>query len=168
MKKRVMVLLALFAFIYALPGCSGNKDVPAERSSQMQQPQTVEAEETQLEAAGDVVEIKEKMFITQINDIYLNADEYLNKKIKLEGFYSVYEVEGKAVHSVIRNGPGCCGNDGVAGFEFVWDGEYPQENAWLRVVGTLEIKEEEGMEYMYLDAMEVEVLEERGAEFVEN
>ncbi len=167
MKKRFIILFILFAGIYIMSGCSGNKAVPVEQSSEAAGTQAA-AEDVLPAADGDIVEIREKMFITQINDVYLNPEDYADKKIKLEGFYSVYQVDGKSIHSVIRNGPGCCGNDGVAGFEFVWDGEYPQKNDWLRVVGTLATKEENGMEYVYLNAVEVEVLKERGAEFVEN
>lgn len=176
MKKKVIVLLAFFICIYIITGCTGsavpenvnNEAASVEQSSQEQEAPADVEEAAQSDPETDVVEIKEKMFITQINDIYLNPDEYKDKKIKLEGFHSVVEMDGETVHGVIRNGPGCCGNDGVAGFEFVWDGEYPKENDWLRVVGTLEIVEEDGIEYMYLKASEVEVLEKRGAEFVAN
>ncbi|KUO72494.1 MAG: hypothetical protein APF77_11960 [Clostridia bacterium BRH_c25] len=165
MRKKIKVILIFFISISVMFGCAGKNDgVPAE--SAIREQNAPAAVEEALEE--EIVEIKEKMFITQINDIYLNPDDYMGKKIKLEGFHTIVEVDGETVHGVIRNGPGCCGNDGVAGFEFVWDGEYPKDNDWLSVTGYLEIVNEDGIDYMHLNATELEVLAERGTEFVVN
>ena len=117
-----------------------------------------------------VVEITEKMFIAQCNDVYLNPDDYQGKAIRLEGLYSSQvDLEGnKAYHYVMRYGPGCCGYDGSAGFEFLYDGEMPQLNDWIEVVGTVEKMTENDMEYIVLRASKVTVLDVRGAEFVSN
>ena len=60
------------------------------------------------------LEISEKMFITQINDIYFNFDDYKDKTITVEGMYTLfYSPDGKESAPVVyRKGPGCCGNDG--------------------------------------------------------
>ncbi|MDR0451845.1 MAG: hypothetical protein LBH15_02245, partial [Treponema sp.] len=74
-------------------------------------------------ASGDIVEIKEKMFIAQTNDVYLNPEDYMGKTIKLEGLFKTetgYD-EQAAYCFVLRYGPGCCGFDGNAGFEVAWD-----------------------------------------------
>jgi zinc transport system permease protein len=123
---------------------------------------------------GPVVEIKEKMFISQTNDVYLNAEDYLGRIIKLEGLFKreQYLEEGAAYCFVLRYGPGCCGNDGNAGFEVAWDTpeggepEYPAEDEWVEAVGTLKNYEEDGYPYLYLSLSSLRVLEERGAEFV--
>jgi hypothetical protein len=79
------------------------------------------------------VEIREKMFIGQVNDVYLNAEDYMGKTIKLEGLFKIEEgndwvPDGVAEDLkpfycyVIRYGPGgCCGFDGSVGFEIAWD-----------------------------------------------
>ena len=141
-------------------------------------------------AGGAVIEIKEKMFIAQTNDVYVNADEYLGKTIKLEGLFRslTYEDTGTTYHFVLRLGPGCCGNDGNAGFEVSWEPldvlsgmaaraqqkpplllrthAYPNEDDWVEAVGTLKAYEEDGYPYLYIDLTSLTVLEERGAEFV--
>jgi len=166
--KKIGLVLICIICIAAMSGCAGKTaaqsggSAPAGKSIREQSTPAAGEEDSE----EDIVEIKEKMFIAQINDIYLNPDDYKGKKIRLEGFHDIVEADGETVHGVIRNGPGCCGNDGVAGFEFVWDGEYPKENEWLRVTGYIEIINEDGYDYLYLKATEVEVLEERGAEFV--
>jgi hypothetical protein len=73
---------------------------------------------------------------------------------------------------VIRYGPGCCGNDGNAGFEVAWDnqdtagGAYPDLDAWVEASGVLRTYEEDGYPYLYLALSSLNVLDSRGAEFV--
>ena len=62
--------------------------------------------------------------------------------------------------------PGCCGDDGEAGFEVRWEGEYPEQNDWVEAVGILEAYEEEGYQYLRLALSSLTVLPTRGAEFV--
>ncbi|MDR0642783.1 MAG: metal ABC transporter permease [Treponema sp.] len=120
-----------------------------------------------------LVEIKEKMFIAQVNDIYLNADDYLGKTIKLEGLFKEEKYAGidTTYFFVIRYGPGCCGTDGNAGFEVAWDKEiqdrpYPQVDDWVAAEGKLSYYEEDGYPYLYIALSSLEALDKRGAEFV--
>jgi zinc transport system permease protein len=118
-----------------------------------------------------VIEIKEKMFIAQTNDVYLNAEDYLGKTIKLQGLFVKEKYAGIDTEYcfVIRYGPGCCGTDGNAGFEIAWDQPpeaYPSEDDWVEAVGVLDYYEEEGYPYLYLALSSLTVLDERGAEYV--
>ncbi len=118
--------------------------------------------------SGDVIEIKEKMFVAQSNDVYINADEYMGKAIKWEGmFQQMTDTANGNVHNfVIRYGPGCCGYDANAGFEVRWDGDLPEVNDWVEAVGTLGTYEENGTEYLYVQLQELNILEQRGEEYV--
>jgi uncharacterized protein YcfL len=115
-----------------------------------------------------VVEISEKLFIAQTNDIYYNPEEYLGKTVKLEGIFSAYTSPetGAVYYSVLRYGPGCCGNDGYAGFEVLWDGDYPNNDDWVEAAGVLEEYVENGFAYLRLSLTSLTVLPTRGAEFV--
>ena len=133
-------------------------------------------------AKTGVIEIKEKMFIAQTNDVYLNPEDYLGRTIKLEGIFRTdnYADLSRTFCFVIRNGPGCCGNDGSAGFEVSWPEtagvnstaplaaghRYPKPDEWVEAVGTLLYYEEEGYPYLYLALSSLEVKRPRGAEFV--
>ncbi|MDR1506830.1 MAG: metal ABC transporter permease [Treponema sp.] len=123
-------------------------------------------------ASGTVIEIKEKMFIAQTNDIYLNAEDYVGKALRLEGLFKTdsFEDLSKTYCFVIRNGPGCCGNDGSAGFEVAWpEGvrrPYPSVDDWVEAEGVLRFYEEDGYPYLYLALASLTVKQERGAEFV--
>ncbi|MCL1958580.1 MAG: hypothetical protein FWF68_03160 [Spirochaetes bacterium] len=118
----------------------------------------------------EVVEIKEKMFIAQTNDVYLNTEDYLGKTIKLEGLFKQDDAYDKSYFFVIRYGPGCCGFDANAGFEVAWINEkakaYPAVDSWVEAVGTLKTYEEDDMQYLYLDLSSLNVLKKRGAEYV--
>jgi uncharacterized membrane protein YcgQ (UPF0703/DUF1980 family) len=126
------------------------------------------------ESAAPVIEIKEKMFIAQVNEIYLNPEDYLGKAIKLEGLFKSEQYIGSAVPYcfVIRYGPGCCGNDGNAGFEVAWEIQdtdatpYPAPDEWVEAIGTLKSYDEDGYPYLYLALSQLNVLDAHGAEFV--
>ena len=131
------------------------------------------------EASGKkdgIIEITEKMFISQVNDVYLNAEDYLGKTIKLEGLFMMdyYDTRTEPYCFVIRYGPGCCGSDGNAGFEValpkLWIENrgisYPEKNAWVEAIGELKTYKENNYEYLYLDLTSLNVLNTRGAEYV--
>ncbi|MDR1971362.1 MAG: metal ABC transporter permease [Treponema sp.] len=121
---------------------------------------------------SSVVEIKEKVFIAQTNDIYLNAEDYLGKTIKLEGLFKIERYAGNDTPYcfVLRYGPGCCGADSNVGFEVAWDQDsgnsYPQVDDWVEAVGTLDYYEEEGYPYLYIALSSLNVLDQRGQEVV--
>lgn len=66
----------------------------------------------------DTIVIGEKLFLTQINDIYNNFQRYDGKTVVVEGMLGNYTEWDKSLQNavVFRNGPGCCGNDGWGGF----------------------------------------------------
>ena len=87
---------------------------------------------------NNMVEIKDNFFIEQINDIYVNPDDYMGKTIKIEGLvYSYQEAKGDICFAVIRNTPGCCGNDGIAGIDIRYSQDYPEDNIWVEVLGVV-------------------------------
>jgi hypothetical protein len=119
--------------------------------------------------SGDVIEIKEKMFIAQTNDIYLNIDDYIGKSVRYEGYFAQYQDAEtyETFNFVVRNGPGCCpGVDNTAGFEVAWDGQWPNPNDWVEVFGTLELYEDGGEQYIRVGLSSLSVMDERGAEYV--
>ena len=122
---------------------------------------------------SDVIEIKEKMFISQVNDVYLNPDDYLGKTIKLEGLFMMEYppyIGTEPYCFVLRYGPGCCGTDGNVGFEVTWKADrkisYPEVNSWVEAVGELKIYSEEFYDVLYLELSSLNVKNTRGAEFV--
>ena len=179
MKKKLALALAC-ALLLAGCGKGGEEDTSyiyaappaATGESESDAPDPANPHDVDLpEMDGDVIEIKEKLFIAQTNDIYLNGADYIGKTIRYEGIYKTTESwdDGmdEIVHYVIRYGPGCCGFDGEAGFEIRWDGEWPAEDDWVEVVGTIAEEEyESGYRLLYVQTTALTVKTERGAEYV--
>jgi zinc transport system permease protein len=151
MKKVSIVSIIAVLFLF---GCGNAKTIPIKTT-----------------AENTIIEIKEKMFIAQTNDVYLNPEDYIGKTIKLEGLFKAEQyIENAPPYCfVLRYGPGCCGSDGNAGFEVAWDKadkSYPNIDDWVEAVGVLQTYEEDGYPYLYLALSSLTVLDERGAEFV--
>lgn len=185
--KRSFIIV--FACLVSLAGCNGQRSpVPKANPGEtgaITAPDTSEASAPSLSAGqgegpathdaqlpaindSDVIEIKEKMFIAQTNDIYINPEDYLGKTIRYEGIFDsyYYEEADMTYYYVIRYGPGCCGFDANAGFEVAWSGDYPDKNDWVEVTGVLEEYEEDGNKYLRLNVSSLTVLDTRGAEYV--
>ena len=113
-----------------------------------------------------ILEINDKMFLSQVSDIYTNYKDYDGKKVKIEGIYNYFEYDEETNHIVYRNGPGCCGDDGLVGLFFNYDGEHPLYNDWIEVVGTLEIGQVNGLEDIIINVESLTVNDERGLETV--
>jgi uncharacterized membrane protein YcgQ (UPF0703/DUF1980 family) len=145
---------------------------PASIPAEFQQPVVHEIASMPPLKESDIVVIREKFFIQQCNDIYLNPDKYKGRTVKLEGMYDEFknEEKGRTERYVIRFGPGCCGNDGVAGFEFFYDGQVtPKQDDWIEVTGIVGmINGDDGEEYIVLDKSSLRVMAKRGRETVEN
>lgn len=157
MKKLVLLTAFLSCLLITACGRTSNAGEPA-----VEQEETVDS----AESSDEVLEIKEKLFIAQTNDIYLNPENYLGMRIRYEGIYDPFEYENLLYHYVIRYGPGCCGYDANAGFEVAWEGLYPEAGAWVEAEGVLEMYESEGSSFLLLKLDHLEEKAERGAEFV--
>lgn len=170
--------LALFSVII-LSSCGNDEKVLTQNTETISQNYLIETEtqttsettqeNTNLNISQDeTLIIGEKMFITQIEEIYYNFEHYKDKKIVVEGMYTLFYDENGVKNKpvVYRNAPGCCGNDGWAGFYLNYDGEYPEDNDWIKVTGTLELIQLGNFFDLCLNVEKIEVLEQRGEEFV--
>ncbi|GHV95432.1 hypothetical protein AGMMS50293_17520 [Spirochaetia bacterium] len=165
-EKRAMKKVSIVSLIviFVLLGCGNTKTVS---------PIPVKSSEE-----NTVIEIREKMFIAQTNDVYLNPEDYIGKTIKLEGLFKAEQyAENTPLYCfVLRYGPGCCGSDGNAGFEVAWNEQrstaptaaktYPNIDDWVEAVGVLKTYEEDGYPYLYLALTDLTILDQRGVEYV--
>lgn len=174
LKKRSAGAAVLAAMV--LTGCAKGPVLSTPKNAAGTRSVELSTEELAAAAAkansGTDIEIGEKMFIAQTNDIYLNTEDYLGKTIRLEGLFRTqsYTDMSKTYCFVLRNGPGCCGNDGSAGFEVAWpEGSsrpYPNEDDWVEARGKLKYYDEDGYPYLYIALDSLKIKDERGAEFV--
>ena len=116
-----------------------------------------------------MIELKEKMFVAQTNEIYTNRGDYLGKTIKYEGIFKEYEIPEADMksYSVFRYVSDCCNIDGIAGFEVKWNNEYPNSDDWVEAIGVLEeYSAADGRKYLRIELTSLKKLPTRGAEIV--
>jgi zinc transport system permease protein len=168
--QTIAVILAIAASFFAA-GCTKQKGETGKLTKDEFANMAENYRNTTSVSNNNIVEIREKMFISQVNDVYLNTDDYLGKTIKLEGIFRKEQGHEKSYCFVLRYGPGCCGTDGNVGFEVAWANEqaqsYPAIDSWVEATGVLKTYEEDGYDqYLYLDLSSLNVLSKRGAETV--
>lgn len=114
----------------------------------------------------EVLNVNEESFLTQVEEIYRNAEKFQGQLVNIQGFiYSCKNNQGDFYY-VVRKSPGCCGNDGLTGFEIIGDIDYPDDNQWVDVSGKITIDEDENGKYLYIKVDNIEEKNERGLEFV--
>ena len=118
--------------------------------------------------SSKIIEITDNFFIEQTNDVYLNTKEYIGKTIKIQGLvYNYKDTNGDICYAVVRNTPGCCGNDGLAGLDIRYDKNYPKVNTWVEVLGVVGTDTVFGEETPVLNVLSIKETE-KGKTFVTN
>ena len=109
--------------------------------------------EASAQTAKKYCSIKDRLFVQQINDIRLNPQNYKDQIIQIEGFFMEYRDQEYIVY---RNTAGCCGADGMVGFEFKYKGGKLnfKQGEWVLVEGQV-AKGKIYDKYIYLEATSV-------------
>ena len=120
------------------------------------------------------VKIPDNYFDTTINDMYLNSDNYKDKKIEVEGLYFEnlpYTFVGRYSESNLC--PNC--PNGYSFIEYQLDGKldykFTDAKEWIKVIGMLEKGNDETSnyeDYYYLKVISLEIMNEKGQETVNN
>jgi len=144
--KKILILLVLVVALLA--GCSGGGN-----------------------GDGDIVEISERFFITEMMHINRNAEEYVGRTVRYEGMFRTlhWAATGEDYYMVLRHVMDCCGDDGIIGYEIYLGDIAPlPDDAWVEVTGVLEFYEVGGgMQFLRVVATSIREMDVRGAEFVQ-
>ena len=123
----MFVILVIFVIITAMALHNTNKNAA----------QVIQDEKSSEEHVNTDVVITDSYFIQSTNDIYLNIDSYIGKTIKMEGLIYEYKDYNDENHiAVVRNSPGCCGNDGLAGLDIEYS-NCLSNGTWVEIVGPI-------------------------------
>lgn len=162
MKKILNIILISICIIAVMVGC--NKTVSDDNTK------TYENKDSE-----EIIKIMENVYVDYINDIYLDSSKYIGKTIEIEGMFTqstdednknhlyVYRITDIMEHTHEEDSE--CENhevESMLGLEFSYNGNLPNENEWIKVVGTLE--EQDGN--LIINADSVEIVNERGLEKV--
>lgn len=142
--KKTISLLLVFSFIFLLSACGNKDDIINE---------AISTEESTVETYQKVLTIKETIFVSTIDSIYLACEKYMSEYsyIKIEGLIMPQtDTSGTSYTWVARYGPGCCGSGTKPGFIIIYDGEIPDEDSWVEVVGTIQLASSGDPIYNYL------------------
>lgn len=121
---------------------------------------------------ADIV-LGDNYFDTQVADINLNFSEYEGKTIEIEGMY-LLNPEGPFTfvgrYSTSNLCPDC--PTGYSYMEYEWKAkgrpELKDEDTWVKVIGTLKLGDDNGVEYHYIDVASMEIMNEKGLLTVSN
>ena len=112
----------------------------------------------------DVVLITERFFSNQMQEIFLNHQQYLGSSVQYEGmFRTIVTRDGDEFFMVYRYSIGCCGEE-IMGLEVDMNGLaiFP-DNAWVEVRGVLDM--DDG--FLVLRPTWINEMNERGLELVQ-
>ena len=165
--KKIIMIIILIVFIAAIGIII--KNVNDKSNDNANSIASSKQENNNTESNSDeIIEITDNYFIEQTNDVYLNLKDYLGKTIKMQGLVYTYDDgRGNTYYAVVRNTPGCCGNDGLAGIDIKYDGEYPEVNTWVKVEGKVESYKVYNMDTPVLKITSIEETD-TGTTFVTN
>ena len=128
MQQKIIIILLLFLIV---TGCA--KTDSSSKKDEQKIPKIPILKNDEIKDDAGIKEIKDNVFIQFTDDMYVNPEDYGNKKLKIEGIMYIdsYENEEELHYFIARRTPGCCGNDGLAGLEIYYDGEIPEKDSWV-------------------------------------
>ena len=112
----------------------------------------------------DLTRMSSTMVYSEVNNILLNPQDYVDKTIKMEGEMAVYTNKDQSAYYytvIVADATACCSQ----GLEFVLANgstalsDYPESGTQVSVVGKGETYDEDGTEYFHLVQSELTVKE---------
>ncbi len=109
----------------------------------------------------DLTKMSATMIYSTIFDMLVMAEDYIDKNIKVKGWFETYTDPNTAelyYAVVVPDATACC----QQGLEFVWPGEhtypddFPKPGEDITVTGIYKMLENDGITYVYLEASSVE------------
>ena len=109
----------------------------------------------------DLTKMSPTMIYSTIFDMLVMPEDYVEKNIKLKGWFATYTdpTNGEIYYAVVvPDATACC----QQGIEFVWPGEhnypadFPDTGSDITVTGCYKLIENDGITYNYLEASTVE------------
>lgn len=143
MKKWMALVLAMLL----LTGCGKQEAAPSDAAS----PQTEAATEAEKQTIDvDLTKLSSTMIFSEVYNMLVEPERYEGKTVRMAGGYSAFlDQNTGAIYRVcmIADAAACC----AQGMEFILtDGEYPEMESDITVVGTFQTYMEDGTQYCHL------------------
>ena len=170
MRKIYVTLIALMALPLCFYSCGGTTASSSEPSYQSSGDTPVGGIKPKDEAFNsssgeydiDLTQLSSSMVYAQVNDMFVNPEQYVGKTVKANGTFDYFKDDktGNEYFSVvIKDATACC----AQGLEFVLDGDYtypkdyPAQNAEITVTGKFNYYNEGENRYAQLTNAKMDV-----------
>lgn len=90
--------------------------------------------------------IGDENFVRDMDEIYTNLDQYAGKTLQYEGMIAEIDPGRYTVIRFYDMGHDDHSHEIYVGLDATYDGEWPADNTWVSVVGTIEVGEPTGDE----------------------
>ena len=162
MKKRhrhAELVSASIFLILTFTAC--NKKTSENTVVELSQSDSIETTATTGKIDLDLTQMSATMIYSTIFDMLIMPEDYVEKNIKVKGWFQTYTDPYTAelyYAVVVPDATACC----QQGLEFVWKGEhkypedFPKVGADITVTGLYKLIENDGITYNYLEASTVE------------
>jgi uncharacterized membrane protein YcgQ (UPF0703/DUF1980 family) len=167
-KKKIIAIIflgiILGAIIFGIILMNKHTNTPKTNSSNKETKTVLNSGATIPSKVADVV-MSDNRFLTQLNDIYLNFDEYNGKTIEIEGFPMI-DPQYTFIGRYSPGCPYCSGN--YAYIEYKYDGkiDLTSEKDWIKIIGTLKKGNDGKTDYIYIQVSSIEKMATRGKDTV--
>lgn len=185
MKKKILLIIILCLPFVITCGCMFNTKTVTSESSQSGintgsstgtydvYPYDIEADQKKFDASDIDIVVGDKLYMTQINDWFMNFEDYEGKSVEIEGYYLL--IDGYTF--VGRNGPTCpyC-TGGYVDFEFKTNEDvsgWTSGKTWIKVIGilrqgTMYVTGSDPQAFYYIETMAIEKMDAAGLGTITN
>ncbi|WP_294153730.1 hypothetical protein [uncultured Clostridium sp.] len=169
MKKKIITIFLLSVFSF-LAACSigndhaneheqkvtntaedniGNKDIESSKDDS-------EKDNVKTDVKNDEIVISDENFITDMDRIFADVDNYVGRTMKVEGFIGAVEGSQFKILRLYDMAHEDHSHEITVGINAVYDGEIPAEDTWIEVFGTITKGNVEGREQPVLKVEKLE------------
>ena len=161
MKKHFLLLICMTLLSCKAKDKTNNAGLEAAAAAKNTVVEPVETTTDQSKVDLDLTKMSATMIYSTIFDMLVMAEDYIDKNIKVKGWFETYTDPQTAelyYAVVVPDATACC----QQGLEFVWPGEhtypddFPKPGEDITVTGRYKLIENDGITYNYLEASSVD------------
>lgn len=172
MKQKLIYTLVIVLIISTFCGCADAKtDTSTDNQSNSESLNEIDADDENADGEDvddiyvDLTQLSSTMIFAEINNMMIDPESYVGKKIRVAGLYYLYHEEDtdiKMHYIVIPDATECCqqGLEFVLSSEYNFPEDYPISDADIEIIGTFSRGEIEGSPFYYLESNDLVILSE--------
>ena len=140
--KRIICIISAVLILAAVMTACGEKTISTGTTETAAAEDKAPATEKAAQSSGsvdvDLTQMSSTMIYSEVQNMMMAPNDYVGKTVKMNGAFSVTELNGKRYYAcIIKDATACC----AQGIEFKWAGDhsypddYPEDGAEITVTG---------------------------------